>query len=52
MAVDVEATRWALDHSIDDVRRRFGRDAVGYASVALSHRGVPDEFRELAEHEL
>ncbi len=52
VAVDVEATRWALDHSIDDVRRRFGRDAVGYASVALSHRGVPDEFRELAEHEL
>ncbi len=32
--------------------RRFGRDAVGYASVVLSdRRSVPDAFRELAEHE-
>jgi DNA polymerase-4 len=47
------SARWAVDHSIDDVRRRFGRSAVGYASVVLSkHRSVPDEFRELAEHEL
>lgn len=47
------AARWAVDHSIDEVRRRFGRSAVGYASVALSeHTRVPDEFRELAEHEL
>ena len=47
------AARWAVDHSIDEVRRRFGRDAVGYASTALSeHARVPDEFRELAEHEL
>jgi DNA polymerase-4 len=38
---------------MDAVRRRFGRLAVGYASVALSRHGqVPDEFRELAEHEL
>ncbi|MEO7398028.1 MAG: DNA polymerase IV [Ilumatobacteraceae bacterium] len=45
--------RWAVDHAIDDVRRRFGRAAVGYASVTLSEYGsVPDEFRELAEHEL
>ena len=45
--------RWAVDTSIDAVRRRFGRAAVGYASVALSeHAMVPDEFRELAEHEL
>ena len=47
------SARWAVDHSIDAVRRRFGRSAVGYASVVLSqHRSVPDEFRELAEHEL
>jgi len=47
------AARWAVDHSVDEVRRRFGRSAVGYASVALSEFGtVPDEFRELAEHEL
>jgi DNA polymerase-4 len=37
---------------MDSVRSRFGRAAVGYAAVALSDRGaVPDEFRELAEHE-
>jgi DNA polymerase-4 len=42
-----------VDHSVDAVRSRFGRSAVGYASVTLSeHRSVPDEFRELAEHEL
>ncbi|MCU1345189.1 MAG: DNA-directed polymerase [Acidimicrobiia bacterium] len=49
----VGAARWAVDHSVDAVRHRFGRAAVGYASVALSKYGsVPDEFRELAEHEL
>ena len=38
---------------MDDVRKRFGRAAVGYASVALSEHGtVPDDFRELAEHEV
>ena len=47
------AARWAVDHSVDDVRRRFERSAVGYAGVVLSkHVSVPDEFRELAEHEL
>ena len=47
------AARWAVDHSIDDVRRRFGRSAVGYAAVSLSEHGsVPEEFRELAEHDL
>jgi DNA polymerase-4 len=47
------AARWAVDHSMDAVRRRFGRSAVGYAGVVLSrHTSVPDEFRELAEHEL
>ena len=49
----VGATRWAVDQSIDAVRRRFGHGAVGYASTVLSHqRSVPDEFRQLAEHEL
>ncbi len=49
----IGAARWAIDHSMDAVRKRFGRDAVGYASVKLSeHSRVPDEFRELAEHEL
>jgi DNA polymerase IV len=47
------AARWAVDHSVDAVRKRFGRSAVGYAGVVLSaHVSVPDEFRELAEHEL
>ena len=47
------AARWAVDHSVDAVRRRFGRASVGYAGVVLSeHVSVPDEFRELAEHEL
>ena len=32
---------------------RFGRDAVGYAAVALERRrSVPDAFRELAEKDL
>jgi DNA polymerase-4 len=49
----VGAARWAVDRSVDDVWRRFGRDAVGYGSVVLARgRSVPDEFRELAEHEL
>jgi DNA polymerase-4 len=47
------SARWAVDHSMDAVRRRFGRTAVGYAVVALSDMAtVPDEFRELAEREL
>lgn len=47
------AARWAVDHSMDAVRRRFGKRAVAYAGVALSRMAsVPDEFRELAEHEL
>ncbi len=45
--------RRAVDGSMDRVRSRFGVDAVGYAP-ALMRRGaaVPDEFRELAEHDL
>ena len=47
------SARWAIDRSMDAVRRKFGRSVVGYASVAMSRRAsVPDEFRELAEHEL
>jgi DNA polymerase-4 len=42
--------RWVADRSADAVRLRFGRDAIGYASVFFSDVGhVPDEFRELAE---
>jgi DNA polymerase-4 len=45
--------RWVADCAIDTVRDRFGREAVGYGSVALGvSRSVPDEFRELAEKEL
>jgi DNA polymerase-4 len=45
-------SRLAVDRSMDEVRQRFGRGAVGYAAVALSRRGeVPDEFRELAERD-
>jgi DNA polymerase-4 len=49
----VGAARWAVDRSVDAVRARFGRDAVGYARPALAAMGfVPDEFRELAQHEV
>jgi len=44
------SARWALDRAVDEVRARFGRDAVGYTAVVFREaRGVPDEFRELAE---
>lgn len=47
------SARWAVDRALDAIRDRFGREAVGYARVMFSElRGVPDEFRELAEHEL
>jgi DNA polymerase-4 len=47
------AARSAIDRSVDAVRERFGRDAVGYTSVQLStQHTVPDEFRELAERDL
>ena len=46
----VEAGRWGVDRSVDAIRDKFGRTAVGYASVALSDaERVPEEFRELAE---
>jgi DNA polymerase-4 len=46
----VEACRWGVDRSVDAIRDKFGRTAVGYAAVALSAaERVPEEFRELAE---
>jgi DNA polymerase-4 len=47
------AARWALDRSLDAVREKFGRDAVGYLPAVMSRTGgVPEEFRELAEREV
>lgn len=44
------AARWASDRAMDKVRDRFGRGALGYGDVMFrGGRGVPDEFRELAE---
>ena len=45
-------TRWAVDLSMDQVRRRFGRNAVGYLPARTFAAGVPDGYRELAEHDL
>jgi DNA polymerase-4 len=45
--------RFDADRAIDKIRRRFGKEAVGYGTVALEGpRSVPDGFRELAEKEL
>ncbi|MFC4555803.1 DNA polymerase IV [Georgenia faecalis] len=47
------SARWALDRSMDAVRDKFGPGAVGYLPATMrGGRGVPDEFRELAEHDL
>jgi DNA polymerase-4 len=44
------SARWALERAMDSVRARFGRDALGYATVVFGQTGgVPDEFRQLAE---
>jgi len=45
--------RWSADSAMDKVRKRFGRDAVGYAITHFDRQGsVPDAFRELAEKDL
>ena len=45
--------RAAADGAVDAIRNRFGWEAIGYGSVVLGPgSSVPDEFRELAEHEL
>jgi DNA polymerase-4 len=50
---DRMAMRCAADKAVDTIRERFGWAAIGYGSVVLgSGSTVPDEFRELAEHEL
>lgn len=47
------AARRAVDGSMDRVRDRFGRDAVGYLPAVLARgASVPEEFRELAERDL
>ena len=44
--------RWLVDRSVDGVRAKFGRSAVGYATVVFSGADrVPEEFRELAERD-
>ena len=46
----IEAARWGVDRSVDAIRERFGRTAVGYAGIVLSSADrVPEEFRQLAE---
>jgi DNA polymerase-4 len=47
------SARWVLDRSMDAIREKFGRHAVGYLPAELSRAaGVPDDFRELAERDL
>jgi DNA polymerase IV len=44
--------RFGVDRSVDAVRARFGRAAIGYGGVVFSDAArVPEPFRELAEHD-
>jgi DNA polymerase-4 len=44
--------RSRADLAIDAIRKRFGGQAVDYASAVRSEPSVPDGFRRLAEKEL
>ncbi len=45
--------RFTVDRTMYAARDRFGRDAVGYLPAVLGRAGgAPDDFRELAEHDL
>jgi DNA polymerase-4 len=45
--------RLKADCAVDAIRRRFGRDAVGYGAALMgAPRSVPDAFRRLAEKSL
>ena len=44
--------RWTADRAVDNIRDRFGWEAVEYGSALGLSRSVPDEFRELAEKDL
>jgi DNA polymerase IV len=47
---EVEVSRWGVDRSVDAIRDKFGRAAVGYATAVFSGADrVPEAFRELAE---
>ena len=49
-ATESASARLCVDRSVDAIRARYGRAAVGYASVAFgAAESVPDAFRELAE---
>jgi DNA polymerase-4 len=44
--------RSRADQAVDAIRKRFGEQAVDYASGLKGARSIPDEFRRLAEKEL
>ncbi len=44
--------RSRADRAVDAIRKRFGDEAVDYASASHGGRSVPDEFRRLAERDL